>query len=236
MATGIAAAGNRKTQSAPALGLGVYSMAEAARYTGLHPARIRTWFKGRAGSPPRRAVFLGDFKMVGGDYGISFLDLIDALVMGRFRDAGVTMPVIRRAYSALADDLGTPHPFAHSTLRTDGRQVIVDVAGKLDERVLYNAITKQLMFSQLRDLLDLIEYKDSTGLAHLWRIARGVTINPEVGLGKPVVANTGVHTRVIASQLAANSDDAALIADLFDLTEDEVRSAASFEMSLKTAA
>jgi hypothetical protein len=95
--------------------------------------------------------------------------------------------------------LSTPHPFAHSTLRTDGKKVIVDVAGKVDERVLYNAITKQLLFSQLRDVLDLIEYEDSNGLAYLWRIAVGVTIDPEVGLGKPVVASTGVHTRVIAS-------------------------------------
>lgn len=236
MATGTQLVRESGPTGKPVVGLGVYSIAEAARYTSLHSSRVRAWFRGRPGKTPRRPVFRGDFAPVGGDYGISFLDLIDALVMGRFREAGVTMPVIREAYRALSEELATPHPFAHSTLRTDGKNVIVDVAGKIDDRVLNNAITRQLLFGQLRDVLDLIEYKDDNGLAHLWRIAAGVTIDPGVGLGKPVVESTGVHTRVIAGQLAANANDAAIVADLFGLTEEQVWSAAQFETGLRTVA
>lgn len=220
---------------APALGRGVYSLSEAARYTGLHPARIRAWFKGRQGAGTRRPVFRGGFEPVGGEYAISFLDLIDAYVVGRFRNAGVTMPLIRKAYAALEQDLGTRHPFAHGSLYTDGRRVIVGAAERIGEYVLYDAISKQLFFPQLHESLDRIDYHAETRLAERWRIAEGVTIDPRVALGKPVVRETGIHTSVLARQYAANRENAALVADLFGVSEAEVRNAVRFERTLKAA-
>ncbi len=85
----------------PEPGLAAYSLSEAARYTGLHASRIRAWFKGKEGRDRRQPVFRGDYESRDGDYAISFLDLIDAYVVGQFRSAGVTMPVIRKAYSAI---------------------------------------------------------------------------------------------------------------------------------------
>ncbi len=112
----------------------------------------------------------------------------------------------------------------------------MEAAGRVQEKVFWDAISRQLMFTQLKGALSGIEYDRLTDLALLWRIAKGVAIDPRVAKGKPVVGATGIHTWVIAKQLQANGGDAALIADLFGLSEGQVLDAARFEDQLERAA
>src|SRR5207245_10786935 len=93
------------------LGQGVYSVAEAARLTGLKPARIREWFRGRTRRHSRKPVFLGDYEPVDGDFAISFLDLIDVFVAGQLREHGVLLRTLRRVYEGWRKDVG--HPTHH---------------------------------------------------------------------------------------------------------------------------
>lgn len=60
------------------LGQGVYGISEAASLTGLKPSRVREWFRGRL---PRgtKPVFQSDYPPVGGDFAISFHDLIEPI-------------------------------------------------------------------------------------------------------------------------------------------------------------
>jgi uncharacterized protein (DUF433 family) len=73
-------------------------------------------------------------------------------------------------------------------------------------------------------------------LAVAWNIADGVTISPGISYGKPVINQTGVTTYVVANQFKANGENAALVAELFDLSESDVVNAVRFENSLKRAA
>jgi uncharacterized protein (DUF433 family) len=84
--------------------------------------------------------------------------------------------------------------------------------------------------------LSRITYGPTTKLAEALAISNGVVINPTVGFGKPVIANTGLTTFVVANQFHANRKNTALVASLFNITERDVKNAVRFESRLKQAA
>lgn len=210
------------------LGRGVYHLAEVARYTGLHPSRVRSWFKGAAGSanPP---ALCADYSPVRRDLAVSFLDLIDVAVAGRLRTAGVSMQQLRAAHRALQADLGTNHPFAHAEIYTDGKKVFSLAAERIDDLELCEAVSRQQFFHTITPMLEHIDYASSTQLAERWRIAEGVVIDPQRCFGKPSVEHTGASTYVLARALRANCGRTALVADLYDVSELAVEQAARFE-------
>ena len=212
------------------LGQGVYTLAEVSRLTDLHPNRVRAWFKQRSDRSGRGPVFESDYQPIGGDYAVSFLDLIDVLVVGAFRDQfDVPMRVVRRAHSLLQRQLDTKHPFCHSDLYTDGRSIFLWAASELNERMLSEVISRQQFFPHVRERLHHIDYNAISKLAHRWRITSGVVIDPSICMGKPTIANTAITTYVVANQFYANGDDSRLIADLYGVSEKDVTDAVTFE-------
>lgn len=212
------------------IGDGVYPLSEAARYAGVPVATVRSWFKARSDGNGQRPVFTSDFEPVDGDYAVSFLNLIEIYVAGFLRNEGVTPPTLRRAHQILQVELGTPHPFAHAHLGTDGKRIMQKHADVL----LVDVISKQHLFGQM--CLSKIKYSPATRLAEAWDIADGVTINPGVSFGKPVIEHTGVTTFVVANQFKANRGNAKLVAGLFHLSEADVLHAVGFETALKQRA
>lgn len=216
------------------LGRGVYSLAEARRYADLPASTARAWFLGRADGKGRGAILTSDYQRVDSDFAISFLDLIELFVTGRFRAFGIPMKSVRAAHAVLRDELSVPHPFAHSELSVHGKKVIRRIAGELGGKVFYEVTTGQLFFRDLEAGLERIDYV--AGLAARWRIGDGVLIDPTVAFGKPTVRGAGTTTTVIAQQYWANGANAAVVADLFDLSEQDVKSAVGFEEMIGRAA
>jgi uncharacterized protein (DUF433 family) len=201
------------------LGQGVYTVTEVSRLTDLHPGRVRSWFKERADGSGPGPVFESDYQPVAGDYAVSFLDLIDVLVAGTFRDRfNVPMRVVRRAYGLLQVRLGTRHPFCHYDLYTDGKNIFLCAANQLHEEILTEVVSRQQFFLHIREKLHHIDYNNITRLARRWRIAEGVVVDPTVGMGKPTITKTAIATYVVANQYYANSKDSGLIADLYGIT------------------
>jgi len=213
----------------PSLGEGAYTLAEASRYTRLHPSRTRAWFKGRSDQTGRGPLLRSDFAKRGSDFAVSFLDLVDLAVAGEFRKLGVTMPVVRRAYSQLVGELQTEHPFCHSDLYTDGREIFLHTAGEIGDEALANVVSQQRYFLHVIQQLKRIDYSEATRLAMRWRVASGVLIDPEVSFGKPVAAGTGVTTYVLAQAFFANRENAEFVADLYGVTPQAVENAVDFE-------
>jgi uncharacterized protein (DUF433 family) len=214
------------------LGQGVYEIAEIARYVGLSSSTVRSWFKWRSDRAGLGPLFKSDYESKDGDYAVSFLNLIEAYVGRFFRDHGVQPALIRRAHEILQGELNTKHPFAHANLCTDGNRIIVNNASKSDSH-LVDVVSKQRWFSEIQGWLSHIVYGQETQLANQWRIAKGVVIDPEVSFGKPVVEGTGITTFVLSSQYFANRENATLVADLFDTTEEAVLEAVNFETGIR---
>lgn len=217
------------------LGKGVYHLTEVARYTDLNPQRVRSWFRRRADRHGHGPLLSSDFEPIEEDYAVSFLDLIDVLVAGRFRECGVKMHVVRSAFSLLSKQLDTPHPFCHSRLFTDGKRIFLLAADSLGDETLSEVVSRQQFFTDmLLPHLERIDYSEDTCLANRWRIAQGVFVDPSIAFGKPIVANTNITTFVVSNSYVANRNNSVLVADLYAITESDVMNAVAFEAEYGT--
>ncbi|MGE3944713.1 MAG: hypothetical protein AB7H90_22940 [Alphaproteobacteria bacterium] len=83
------------------LGIGLYTLAEASRLTGIPASRLRRWLCGytyRTGDDIVTAapVWPRQVPDVDGTVGLGFLDLIEARFVDAFRKASVPLPIVRR--------------------------------------------------------------------------------------------------------------------------------------------
>lgn len=211
------------------IGNGVYSLSDVSRYTGIAPATVRSWFKPRSDHAGLGPLFQSDYKPVGKDFAVSFLDLIETYVARYFRLHGVKAWRIRRVHAALQKDLNSPHPFARQDLYTDGIDIFRRVGAEMNDPEIVDVLTKprQRVFGKWSEYLAGFDYVDHS--VRRWHIAAGIVIDPQVSFGKPVVQSTGITTHVLANQYHANNRNAALVADLFAVEEQDVLRAVDFE-------
>lgn len=219
----------RNLTDSPRLGVGIYRIADIARYARIPDSTVRNWFTSMR-------LFEPEMRGSKGDSVASFFDLIDAIIAQKFREAGVPMKEVRRAYAALQEKLGTKHPFCHRRIYTDGRRIIYDAARGLDAPALEEAVSGQKLFKNIRRFLQSLSFSKVTELAERWRISGGVAIDPQVSMGHPVVDGTGVSTAVIRNAYYANDCDARFVAALYGLSADQVRDAVAFEDGIRSAA
>lgn len=224
--------GNIK-RSLPTLEHGVYTLLEVARYTNLKYSTVRYWFLGRPDGAGRGPVFRSDYPIVCGQRAVSFLDLFDALIAGQFRELGVSLQAVRRAHELLQRRLGTVHPFCHHDLYTDGKAIIAGTASAIDDETLNDVISGQHLFPQIKVHLAHVVYCEKSNLVSRWKIADGVIMDPTLSRGKPVVDHTGTTTFVLAGAYCANHQNADLVADLFDVSTEQVLNAVKFEEALR---
>lgn len=211
---------------------GSYGVPEAAKLARVNQHTARGWITpSRDGR--RKPLLSPDLSQIDGRYALSFLDLIDLLVVGRFREQGVSMQTIRRVYRKLATDLDTRHPFGHRQLFTDGRKIFLGTVDDVDDPRLIEVLSQQhAMPDVLLPFLKQIDYGPETDTAIRWRIADGVVLDPTRSFGKPLIAEEGTTTFVLAHAYHANGQDAELVADLFDVSPEAVRQAVAFEQDL----
>ena len=207
---------------------GAYSLTNAARLTQTSPSTARSWFKGRSDGQGRGPVLKTELGGEGRQFAVSFLDLIDLLVAGRLREKGVKLPVIRRAYNAIGEVLDTAHPFSHDAIHTDGRRIFLEVAEQLNSRSFHDAIDGQLLLPCVHDMLEHVDYATSNRMAERWRIAEGIVIDPAVMWGEPIIGGTRLPAAMLAQQYRANDNDAGIVADLYDVDEQDVHDAVHF--------
>ncbi len=211
----------------------MYDLREAARLTGLNPARVRRWFAPPPSESGRKPVLKPDYLPVHGDQAISFLDLIDVFVFGQLRTGGVSLPTLRKVYQRLQRDLAQKHPFAHARLATDGREVFLRVADTAGRDELIEVLTKQRVFPEIiAPFLKQLDYDPGTHLARLWRPADGVVLNPSIALGKPVVDGAFVKTELLAAAYHANKKDADAVARWYNVSPADVLAAVRYESGL----
>ncbi|GAA0575060.1 hypothetical protein [Caenispirillum bisanense] len=217
------------------LGIGLYSVPEVARLTGVSAPRIRRWLGGyrylRDGAEHRsEPLWRPQIPPFDHDINLGFRDLAEVRVIGALVAQGIGLVTIRRALQQARDLIGDERPFSSARFRTDGRRIFVEITGDAEEPLLLDVARRQHLFHSVvkpsfRDL-DM----DDEGAVRWWPLGHGrhVVLDPARAFGQPIVDAGGVPTVVLADAVAAEGS-LPLVARLYDVPEAAVRAAVRFQ-------
>ena len=192
----------------------LYTLPEAARIVGVPPSTLRAWTKGYESAKghskhdPVIKAFAHDVRTgKTREASITFIGLVEALVLSAIRKCGVPLQRIRPALKMLSNEFDLEHVLASRKLYTDGAEVLYNYAERLKERsgggttkgissltVVRNG---QRVFAEIiEEYLNLITYEsdDYAKLIRLpaYKIAE-VVADPTRGFGAPIFAESAVR-------------------------------------------
>ncbi len=229
------------------VGVGLYSVGEAARLLKTDRRKLRNWAEGytfeyRGEEHSSEPIFRRDLANAAAHL-LTFADLIELLFISRFRSEGVSMPVIRAAAERAAELYETNHPFAARSFETDGKVIFVilesgsPALAKADlDELVEEMHRRQLVFPDMvRPYFRNIEY-DLEEAIRYWPLGRdaSIVLDPSRAFGKPIDSETGVPTHVLYQAVEAG-DTMEDVAHWYDVSKEAVRQAVAYEESLAGA-
>ena len=220
-------------------GVGVYSVADAARLAHLDPSIARRWVFGYGPDRRYQELINPDLPQGRGPKSMSFAALTELRLAAELYRMGLPAIRIRQAAESLRD---IAHPFAYQTLnlRTDHQNVFIDYKDAVGEAVLQISGKERgntvLQIAE-RFFID-VEFSDQTKYASRWlpREADGlVVLDPNIKFGEPIMLDTRIPTAAVREQLAfgVSVDE---IAKWYEIDRDLVDAARRFEEAYKPAA
>jgi uncharacterized protein (DUF433 family) len=216
--------------------VGAYTLTEAARYTRLPVATLRSWVLGReyptteggGRFPPlirpasRRPPLL------------SFSNLVEAHVLRSLRtEHGVSVKALRKALAYAEKALDIDRLLLRAELRTEAGKIFLDRYGELIE---LSASGQLAMRRLLQVYLKRVEWDSSKFPVRLYPFVfadepseeHSIVIDPRIAFGRPVLLRKGVSTSAIADRIDAGETVEDLAAD-YDLDASEIEQAALYE-------
>ena len=140
------------------LGVGLYSVPDAARIIKSSIGCVRRWINSSHG------VVNGSFDPQ--EHTITFLELMELHFIKLFRDEGVGLDSIRKAAKTAARQFGTCYPFAVHRFDTDGRTVFATLlSGEKESAVIEDLKHGQYVFDTIvRPFFKKLEYGPDTAV------------------------------------------------------------------------
>jgi uncharacterized protein (DUF433 family) len=221
----------------------LYSIPEAARLARLPQRTLWNWVRGYAypagglmvHAPPVIAPPQSD------PVGLSFVNLVEAVALAGFREAGVSMQKVRRALRYAAEGMGTEHPLATQRIFTDGVDLFWEYEHEEapDDIQLVN-ITRggQKAFPEavMRYLREMEWGRDQL-VIRWWpgslEPGKGIVVlDPRRGFGAPVVAGTGIRTDDLFDRFSAGESLQELVDD-YGLSIAQIEEAIRLELKFR---
>jgi len=228
--------------SARILGAGIYTIPEASRLTRVSVSRIRRWMKGynfktKQGRHHSKPVWTGQLEPLDGKIAVGFRDLMEIRFVHAFINVGVSWKTMRIAHESAKAQLKSEHPFCTHKFATDGREILLEQARAEEDTCLVDITNNQAEFERIVTPF-LKELDFGHNYTRWWPMgkSRSVVLDPVRNLGQPIVANSGVPTRVLARSVKANGGSVALVARWYEVTATEVSDSLEFETVFAKAA
>lgn len=207
------------------LNIGLYSVPEAARLSGIKTASIHRWLRGYCrDGVDYPAVWERSIEAVNGVHVVTFRDLMELRAMNSFLKAGVTWPTIRKAVEKSVLRHETDHPFSTLRMRTDGR-TLFDVDGEH----MVEFLTDQVVFSTIvEDYLCDLDF-DGDQPSRWWPMGRNkdVVLDPRFNMGAPMISSCCVPTAILAKACRKNPPED--VACWYEVDIEVVELAAEYE-------
>jgi uncharacterized protein (DUF433 family) len=215
-------------------GIGLYTLQEAEHLTGASSREVSRWLFGynhaNASSAPLWETQL--LEMEDGEKIIGFRDLLELRTVKAFTKRAVPLRVIRAAIQNARILFDTPYPFTTHRFLTDGKDIFYEALQEDEEPQLTDLLKRQRVFEHIirPELYAGIEFT-AEGEAKRWfpvKKSKAVVLDPEIAFGKPILAEYGVRTNVIAMSYAAEKNKK-MVAALYDIPLSAVDAALKFE-------
>jgi uncharacterized protein (DUF433 family) len=211
------------------LGIGLYSLPDAARLLRIKPARLRRWASGPDRFLPRA--------LDPTEETLTFAELIELQFVLLYLAEGVSLPVIKKAAAAAAEKFSTDHPFSVKRFDTDGQSIFATlISDQTNRRHVEDLQKGQYVFEKvMRPFFHKLEYQKDQLVRYWPEGKRGrILLDPARKFGQPIDAESGVPTRAIFSALEAGEgqspDD---VARWLGIPLAAVKAADQFERSLQ---
>ena len=222
------------------VGIGLYTVPEAARLTGVPYQSIRRWLLGYETGrgeathdmPP---VWQGQVPAIDRTVGLGFLDLMELRFVRAFRQHGVSLAVIRRTADRAREIFERDHPFTRARFLTDGRWIFAETIEETGEKRLLNLAKSQYAFHHVikPSLYESVQFSDDDEAVTwfpMWP-RKEVLVDPRRSFGRPIVAHGGVPTETLARAVEAEGSEQR-VARWYDVPVEAVKAACAFERDL----
>ncbi|QCY11661.1 DUF433 domain-containing protein [Pseudomonas sp. MPC6] len=215
------------------IGVGIYTPAEAAIYTGIPAKDIRRWMFGYKSEGIQHSglwmpeLEFSEEKLLG------FHDLLEIRFVHAFRRHGVSLQAIRSASRQAREIFDQSYPFTCKRFQTDGRSIFATVFDETGDEAILDLAKRQYAFRQVigPSLYEGIDYTGE-GMAQRWypvKRSKAIVLDPNRNFGKPVLSSTGVDTAAIYHAYLAEGQDAKRVSMIFEIPAAAVDAAVTFE-------
>jgi len=218
-----------------------YPTAEAARLVRLSRGRVKRWLEGyefeyETKSQPfirhsRKKPVIRDSQYRSSAY-VSFLDLIDLLLIREFLKQGFSLQELRLLFDEVRERKQIHH-LAYETFFTLGKNVFWEMS---QGSLMKLSSGGQLALSQLiTELGHQIDFDEETKIAIRWfpmHPDRNVVIDPRVSFGHPIISGRRITTSALFDLYNAEKQDAEHVCKWMNISSDQLESAVRFESLL----
>jgi uncharacterized protein (DUF433 family) len=191
------------------LGVGIYTVREAALLTGVSTEAIKRWLWGyrhksaSGGTKREEPLWVPQIPVVDDVRALGFRDLIEIKFVSHFRERGISLQSIRRTIDRATALLEQSYPLSSVRFKSRGGSIFAEVLEEHERKLVFDLYTGQLLLSFMWDrLYDALEYSLFEELARWYPLGkdRRVVVDPKRSFGRPISLE-GVPTAILASAL-----------------------------------
>ena len=220
------------------IGLGIYSIPEAARLTKVPNNTIYRWIRGYKYTSDENVkqmdpLWTRDIPEIDGENAVSFYDLLEIRFINAFRIAGVSWKFIREAALKAQEVFDTTHPFITQKFRTDGKHIFssfiennsnltldLNNANYAMEKIIEPSLYKGIEFES-NQVARWYPYKN-----------KKIVIDPERAFGRPILNESGIATNILYAAFKAEKNEKR-VAEWYNIDIASVKSAIEYEKGLQ---
>lgn len=232
---------NMSAANTDLLGVGLYTVGDAARLLRTQPRTVRRWLSGyeyrRNGERHRMSpLWEPDLQHPEDGTELSFRDLIELRFVLAFTQIGLDLRTIRACLTAAQAEINAARPFSSGRFRSDGKRIFLEVVSEADDATLLDLKNRQFVLPKIiEQTFKDLDLEDD--LVVRWRPFRGkesIVIDPQRSFGQPLAADFGVPTIVLAEAVQVEGS-VARVAALYEVDREVVRDAVRFHEELAAA-
>ncbi|HPQ70476.1 MAG TPA: DUF433 domain-containing protein [bacterium] len=221
------------------LGVGIYTVSEVSRLTGIPTQRVRRWmagyhFKYHNEIHSSDSLWQLPIQKGSNDLILTFLDMIELRFVEKLRnETGMSLQFIRQVYQRAMTDYQFSHPFSTLRFKTDGQAIFIEELESSGERRLLDLFRREYAFHEiLKPILKDLDYDDKV-TTHWWPYTdKRVVIDPTRCFGKPIVTDEGIKTSTLYDSYLAEEKSVSVVSKWYEVSISSVEAAIDFEESL----